>query len=266
MLLAMLGAIESVILLGALLWGLPRLMTYFSLERRQAWVRSAFRFAIALGVGVAVLGLMVFASRTAVVVKSEAVVERHRPAVQLPGPVVSKEVSAEQQLVAEDPATERLPEWTKRGMHVVHDGVVPTVLLVTKSSEWPTPEEARAEAIEIAKNDLLARMGSTFSGVGSWKMPTELFSEIAVKDQYMHSKLHDFGNFKDTMLECYVQYMDSPEIREQVFEHWEQFTLSRHVQTVGGVFGAAIVGLGALSFLLRGASRMRARRARAEVA
>lgn len=266
MLLAMLGAIEIVILLGAVLWGLPRLAKFFRRERRDVWRYSAVAFVIGLGAGVTVLASAVYVLRSNVVVQSPAIVERHMPIVQPPVSRVSQEVHAELVPVAEDPSTESLPDWAKRETHVVHDGVVPTVLVVKKSGEWSTSEEARVEAMEIAKRDLLARMASKYSGIESWNMPTALFSEIAVKDKHLHARLHDFGKFKDTMSACYVQYMDSPEIREQVVEHWERFTVNRNVRNVSGVFGAAVVGLGALSILLRGASRMSARRARAEVA
>ncbi len=255
----MLGPIELLIILGVMFWGLPRLMPFFTSEARAARRRS-LRSAFMIGISVGVAFLVAVVAARSGFLQSLADVEPRSVTQRDAIPSVTKLVNAEQPLVAEDPQQESLPDWVKRGMITVREGVVPTVLVVKKSGDWPTQDDARRDAIAAAKNELLSRMSSKYDGISSWDIPTELFSRLAKKNEHVQSRLHDFGNFKDSMYVGYIEFEDSPEVREQLAEQWERFSVNRKVKNVGGVLGAVVLGLGLLSVALRGGARLMARR------
>lgn len=259
-----LGPAEILIIGFVIWWGLSRK------GHKKRWPAETRR-PTGRGLGVVVVGVIFLAVVGTAVVGIKAIRTSESPIVQtglpakpLPstqfGKTTSENAKPELIPLAEDPQQLDLPDWVKRGTHVVQEGVVPSVLVVTKSGQWPTQTEARHEALHHAKQELLQRMASNYDGIGNWNMPDELFLSIALKQEFAHSALHDFGNFKDTMIEHHIQFMDSPEVREHIADHWERFRVDRNLKNVGSVFAAIVLGLGLISLGLRGGSHLLARR------
>ncbi len=210
---------------------------------------TSFAFGIAL-----FLSLTLVSVRTSVsTVQSSMVSETKQKAQRTP----TSEPPAEALIPIKEDSSEALPEWVNLEHQTLKTGEVPTELLVTKSSECPTVAEAETEALSKAKQELLKRLAAKYPGIDTWNMPLSLINDLSKQQYHVQFKLRNFGSFQDTMFVAYVQYMDSPEVRERVVEEWEQINLNSRLLQVAGVFGASVIGLSTLSIALRWSSRYR---------
>lgn len=152
------------------------------------------------------------------------------------------------------PAPSPLPPWTQIEEQPLNASAS---LLVRKSRACATVEEARSEALSFAKAAMSVRLSGRFPKMANWNIPAPLFEVQAVRTWYTHQSVKNFGTFDAPMYEVYVQFEDSPHVREVIHGEWQRMTVDDRTKELGWIFGSTVLGLGVVSVLLRMVSRWR---------
>jgi hypothetical protein len=172
----------------------------------------------------------------------------------------SENVTAE---AAPQPKTDR-PAWTAETEKVRKPGQIPDVLLVRKSELCANEAEAVREATALAIAALKRRLEETYPQMATWQMSEAAFRKHSQKQQFVEQQLHDFKSFEETMFTAFIQFEDSPQVRESLVHEWQLASVDQRIKFYGLGAGLAALGLGFVSSVLRiigseaGPSRQRA--------
>jgi len=151
-----------------------------------------------------------------------------------------------------------LPEWARLSVQMVRPGLVPEMLFVCKSKLCVTEEEAQREALIEARSVLKQRMAGAYPKMNWALIPESVFRQYSQRQTYVQRRMHDFKTFESEMFTAYIQFEDSPQVRENIIAEWERSDLATRIEEYILIGGATILGLGGLSGALRfAASRSR---------
>ena len=146
-----------------------------------------------------------------------------------------------------------LPEWTKTAEQVVAEGKVPTVHFVAKSDQRATLERAKEDAIEKAGVILSARWKDLYPDMlNKVGIPAKEFLEHSRLKEVIRTSIKDAGTATEyKMYEYYVQFEDSPKVREPIARAWRATLVD--VRTHDALLGAGALALilGTFSSVLR---------------
>lgn len=204
--------------------------------------------------------------------KEATLIERHqtaRSAAATPRVTVEREDGAKpstENVTAEatpQPKTDR-PAWTAETEKVRNPGHIPEVLLVRNSELCANEAEAVREATALAIAALKRRLEETYPQMATWHMSEAAFRKHSQKQQFVEQQLHDFKSFEETMFTAFIQFEDSPQVRESLVHEWQLASVDQRIKFYGLGAGLAALGLGFVSSVLRiigsaaGPSRQRA--------
>jgi|GEM_PF-1961245 len=158
---------------------------------------------------------------------------------------VPEDGRADVDVVREDGAVDDpgLPEWTKTPERTLVEGQVPTVRRVVQSGLYATQEEAtRAAALQVQR-ELRARLSESYPQFASWNIPATTVETYSIKQRYAEERETQFGEFREPMYQVWLQYEDSPHVRDPIIAEWER-------SAVAGRSQLFVVGAGLLALLL----------------
>ncbi len=192
----------------------------------------------------------------------EVAVMQRRPAVSATEVTADVEQPAAVATLVTPPESKR-PAWTSVPEKTVQAGHIPDVLLVRESKLCTSEAEAVREATALAIATLKRRLVDTYPQMASWQMSEMTFRQHAQKQQFVDQQLHDFKSFEETMYTAYVQFEDSPRVRELLEHDWRLSEVDRRMTQYGLGTALLALGLGFVSSVLRvagssGHSRQRA--------
>ena len=159
-----------------------------------------------------------------------------------------------------------LPEWTKRKRTILDNGEVPVVLFVASSGLYASEEEARADAIARATQDLRARLAETYPTLAKNPIPGDVFESKSIQESCTEVQMHQFGVYDEPMYRVHIQYMDSAHVREPIIDAWKRMVVGSRIKhyTIG--FGLLAVLLGIASAGLRAVNATAGRHSRSVLA
>lgn len=244
--------------------------------------RSAYGFGAAMLAGLLFLVLLVgfttvasyrdVSTATATRVESEthqvavSVAHPAEPASALPatvqtpvgepaGPVIASEnATGSVRVEATEPAAgvaAELPEWTQKREVTLRSGRIPAVQFVLNSGEWSTPQEAEEDAVRHAIVHLKSRMQKEHPELAGQLTETS-FRNHSLRNVFIEQKTRQFGGFTEPMSVVWLRYEDSPEVREPLLDALKAETAKQRTSQLAAGLGLAVLGLGAVSLLLRG--------------
>ncbi len=158
---------------------------------------------------------------------------------------VPEDGQANVDLVREDGAVDQsdLPAWTKTPERTLVEGQVPTVRRVVQSGLYATQEEAtRAAALQVQR-ELRDRLSESYPQFASWTIPATTVETYSIKQRYVEERETQFGEFREPMYQVWLQYEDSPHVRDPIIAEWER-------SAVAGRSQLFVVGAGLLALLL----------------
>lgn len=138
-----------------------------------------------------------------------------------------------------------LPDWTKTAEKVVVEGKVPTVHFVAKSDQRATLERAKEDAIEKAGAILSSRWKDLYPDMlNKVGIPAKEFLEHSRLKEVIRTSIKNAGTVTEyKMYEFYVQFEDSPKVREPIARAWRATLVDVRTH-------AALLGAGALALIL----------------
>lgn len=183
----------------------------------------------------------------------ESLVGKDEHAEAAPMASASGSVSAKSESQAEAPVepSPELPKWTQSAEVVVEPGHIPKMLLVRKSKLCSTEDEAKREAISLAGAALSRRILDSYPHEAARSLSEQALRRHALRQEFVEKKLHDFKTFEDTMYVAYVQFEDSPQVREGLVTEWERAGVDQRVRDYSIGAGLITVGLGLISAIFR---------------
>ncbi len=159
-----------------------------------------------------------------------------------------------------------LPEWTQSEERTFDAGRVPVVRLVVRSGLYATQDEATAEAHVKVHDELRGRLATDYPKLAAWKIPQRTLSNHSIKQTFTEVRQTQFGQYREPMYQVWVQYEDSPHVRESIIHEWERSAVDG--RTVLFAAGAGIVALllGTVSAGVRTVTAPRGRRGKPALA
>ena len=136
-----------------------------------------------------------------------------------------------------------LPYWTKTVEQTVTAGQVPTVRRVVQSGLYATQDEASRAAMLQVRGDLRARLSESYPQFASWTIPLNTIETHCVKQKYVEVRQIEFGEVSEPMYQVWLQYEDSPHVRDPIIAEWER-------SAVDGRSRLYVAGAGLLALLL----------------
>lgn len=144
-----------------------------------------------------------------------------------------------------------LPEWTQKREVTLRSGRIPAVQFVLNSGEWSTPQEAEVDAVRHAIVHLKSRLQKEHPELAG-QLTEASFRSHSLRDIFIEQKTRQFGGFTEPMAVAWVRYEDSPEVREPLLDALKAETAKHRTNLLAAVLGLVVLGLGAVSLLLRG--------------
>lgn len=135
------------------------------------------------------------------------------------------------------------PDWTKTPELILATGQVPTVRRVLESGLYATQVEAEEAAIRKVQNEMRKRLSASYPQFASWTIPSHTIEAYCVKQKYVEVRQTQFGEFREPMYQAWLQYEDSPHVRDPIVAEWER-------SSVGGRAKLYVAGAGLLALLL----------------
>lgn len=168
--------------------------------------------------------------------------------------VASENATGSVRVEATEPAAgvaAELPEWTLKREVTLRSGRIPAVQFVLNSGEWATPQEAEEDAVRHAIVHLKSRLQKEHSELAG-QLTEASFRSHSLRDIFIERKMRQFGGFTEPMSVVWVRYEDSPEVREPLLDALKAETARQRTSQLAAGLGLAVLGLGAVSLLLRG--------------
>jgi hypothetical protein len=144
-----------------------------------------------------------------------------------------------------------LPEWTQKREVTLRSGRIPAVQFVLNSGEWSTPREAEVDAVRHAIVHLKSRLQKEHPELAG-QLTEASFRSHSLRDIFIEQKTRQFGGFTEPMAVAWVRYEDSPEVREPLLDALKAETAKHRTNLLAALLGLVVLGLGAVSLLLRG--------------
>jgi hypothetical protein len=141
------------------------------------------------------------------------------------------------------PDNSGLPEWTGTPERTLMKGQVPTVRRVVQSGLYATQDEATQAAMQQVQSELRGRLSANYPQLASWIIPLETINVHSVKQQYVEVRQTQFGDVSEPMYQVWLQYEDSPHVRDPIIAEWER-------SAVDGRSTLYVAGAGLLALLL----------------
>ena len=136
-----------------------------------------------------------------------------------------------------------LPHWTKTAEQTVTTGQVPTVRRVVQSGLYATQDEASRAAMLQVRGELRTRLSEGYPQFASWTIPLNTIETHCVKQKYVEVRQIQFGEVSEPMYQVWLQYEDSPHVRDPIIAEWER-------SAVDGRSRLYVAGAGLLALLL----------------
>lgn len=140
-------------------------------------------------------------------------------------------------------AVPSLPEWTSIPEKTLAAGQVPTVRRVVQSGLYATQDEASRAAMRLVQSELRTRLSASYPQFASWTIPLKTIETHCVKQKYVGVRQTQFGEVSEPMYQVWLQYEDSPHVRDPIIAEWER-------SAVDGRSKLYIAGAGLLALLL----------------
>ena len=177
-------------------------------------------------------------------------VQEARVAHDKPLPTESS-VEVGQTALTNDSDKQTVPEWTRHPETVLAEGLVGCTHFVATSAACDSEEEAWTEAIAIASENLLKRLGEANPELKLTPIPADVFVAHARQDSFTETWSEQFGAYEQQMYRVHLKYEDSARTRGPIEDMWRQAAVEGRVLEFGAGFGVAALGLGMLSAFLR---------------
>lgn len=181
---------------------------------------------------------------------SEVVPVADTTEVPVPQPGDKTEPASERSETAvadEGRETDPLPEWTAVPEKTLADGHVPTVRRVIRSGLYATEEEARHVAYAKVESDLRSRLASSYPALAGWKIPHQTLMAHSIRENHVEVRDMKFGEFQEPMYQVWVQYEDSPHVREPIIAEWNRSAVGGRTILIAAGAGIVALLLGAVS-------------------
>lgn len=144
-----------------------------------------------------------------------------------------------------------LPEWTQLAELVVDDGTVGTAQFVASSQPCGTEEQARQEAVRLATAKLGERLSEAYPDLRDRMIPEDAFEKYSFMRAHTETWMEPFGAFEEPMFRVYVQFQDSPYVRQPIVQAWKRTEVDGRAVGYAVGLGLTALCLGTLSAFLR---------------
>ncbi|MHC4877298.1 MAG: hypothetical protein ACYTGL_12455 [Planctomycetota bacterium] len=168
---------------------------------------------------------------------------------------------------SDDAATSpALPDWAQTEEHVIATGRVPIVHRVIRSGLYATQKEAATQAVARVHDELRERMATDYPKLAAWKIPEQTLNTNSVKQSFTEVRQTQFGQYREPMYQVWLQYEDSPHVRESIIHEWERSAVDGRTVLFAAGAGVIALLLGTVSAGVRTVTAPRGRRGRPALA
>jgi len=116
-------------------------------------------------------------------------------------------------------------------------------LTVIHSGFYTTPEEARQEAYLAASRSFQKALNAEFNYHEPWALPENIVREVAVRDSYLESELHDFGSAQAEMYRLHLLVDQSPQVQAELAPWLQRIIVGLRLFKWGALFAVGFVCL-----------------------
>ncbi|MBI1313905.1 hypothetical protein GC176_21640 [bacterium] len=159
-----------------------------------------------------------------------------------------------------------LPAWTQTPEQTLTTGQVPTVRRVIQSGLYASQDEADRVAYQKLQSELRARLAGSYPQLASWTIPQPTLQACCVKQTHVEVRETQFGQYKEPMYQVWLQYEDSPRVREPIVAEWERSAVDGRTFLFASGAGFIALFLGTVSAGVRMMIAPSGRRGRAALA
>jgi hypothetical protein len=140
-----------------------------------------------------------------------------------------------------------LPAWTHEPETTLVAGQVPTVRRVVSSGLYATQDEATQAACLKVQNELRSRLAPSYPQLADWTIPQPTLQMHCIRQTHVEVRETQFGQFKEPMYQVWLQYEDSPHVREPIVAEWERSAVDGRTVLFAAGAGLAALFLGTVS-------------------